>query len=80
MSVDREARSFKDAHLQAEALKLTLGTKIAHRLAHADRGRQWRGQASRRSHHGIADGLTTAPITFRRDTSPTATPALKIGS
>ena len=26
-----------DAHLQAQALMLTLGAKIAHRLAHANR-------------------------------------------
>src|SRR3954463_13844690 len=46
-----------DAHLQAQALVLTLGAEIAHRLAHADRrGNGAVGRLEGR-HHGIADGF-----------------------
>src|SRR2546429_3480982 len=46
-----------DAHLQAQALMLTLGAKIAHRLAHPDRrGNGAIGRLEGR-HDGIADGL-----------------------
>src|SRR5215207_7766017 len=46
-----------DAHLQAQALMLTLGAKIAHRLTHADRrGNGAVGRLEGR-HDGIADGL-----------------------
>src|SRR6266852_8913950 len=46
-----------DAHLQAQALMVTLGAKIAHRLAHADRSRNGAVGRLEGRHHGIADGL-----------------------
>src|SRR5229473_7454448 len=46
-----------DAHLQAEALMLTLGAKIAHRLAHADRSGNGAVRRLEGRHHGIANGL-----------------------
>ena len=50
-----------DAHLQAQTLMLTLGTEIAHRLAHADRrGNGAVGRLEGR-HDGIADGLHDRP-------------------
>src|SRR5256885_15449705 len=55
-----------NAHLQAQALMLTLGAKIAHRLAHADRSRNgavWRLEGR---HHGVANGLHDGPP-FGRD-------------
>src|SRR5882757_9289733 len=55
-----------DAHLQAQALMLTFGAKIAHRLAHADRcGNGAVGRLEAR-HHGIANGLHDGPP-FGRD-------------
>src|SRR6266852_1920663 len=46
-----------DAHLQAQALMLTLGAKIAHRLAHADRSGNGAVRRLEGRHHGIANGL-----------------------
>src|ERR1700721_2778699 len=46
-----------DTQLQAEALMLALGAKVAHRLAHADRRRNGALRRLERRHHGIADGL-----------------------
>src|SRR6478609_4624666 len=46
-----------DAHLQAQALMLTLGAKIAHRLAHADRRGNGAVRRLEGRHDGIADGL-----------------------
>src|SRR2546428_11077513 len=55
-----------DAHLQTQALMLTLGAKIAHRLAHADRrGNGAVGRLEGR-HDGIANGLRDSP-SFGRD-------------
>src|SRR5258708_20079979 len=50
-----------DAHLQAQALMLTPGAKIAHRLAHADRGGNGAVRRLEGRHHGIADGLHDGP-------------------
>src|ERR1700724_528522 len=58
---DREAGSFVDAHLQAQALMLTLGAEIAHRLAHADRSGNGAVRRLEGRHHGIADGLHDGP-------------------
>src|SRR2546430_3153827 len=55
-----------DAHLQVQALMLTLGAKIAHRLAHADRSRNGAVRRLEGRHHGIADGLYDRPP-FGRD-------------
>src|SRR6267142_3766221 len=55
-----------DAHLQAQALMLTLGAKIAHRLAHADRRGNGAVRRLEGRHHGIADGLHDG-TPFRRD-------------
>src|SRR5262245_22408662 len=44
---------------------LTLGAKIAHRLAHADRSRDGAVRRLEGRHHGIADGLHDRP-SFRR--------------
>src|SRR5438309_11323417 len=46
-----------DAHLQAQALMLTLGAKIAHRLTHADRRGNGAVRRLEGRHHGIANGL-----------------------
>src|SRR6195256_230381 len=50
-----------DAHLQVQALMLTLGAKIAHRLAHADRGGNGAVRRLEGRHHGIANGLHDRP-------------------
>src|SRR6266480_6579561 len=50
-----------DTHLQAQALMLTLGAKIAHRLAHADRSGNGAVRRLERRHHGIANGLHDGP-------------------
>src|SRR5882724_9479889 len=50
-----------DAHLQAQALMLTLGAKIAHRLAHAERSGNGAVRRLEGRHHGIADGLHDGP-------------------
>src|ERR1700692_1289239 len=50
-----------DAHLQAQALRLTLGAKIAHRLAHADRSGNGAVGRLEGRHHGIANGLHDGP-------------------
>src|ERR1700724_3546017 len=50
-----------DAHLQAQALVLTLGAKIAHRLAHADRSASGAVGRLEGRHHGIANGLHDGP-------------------
>src|ERR1700730_15413022 len=50
-----------DAHLQAQALVLTLGAKIAHRLAHADRSGNGAVGRLEGRHHGIANGLHDGP-------------------
>src|SRR6202047_279843 len=55
-----------DAHLQAQALMLTLGTKIAHRLAHADRSGNGACRRLEGRHHGIANGFHDGPP-FGRD-------------
>src|SRR5260370_1414113 len=55
-----------DAHLQAQALMLTLGAKIAHRLAHADRSGDGAVRRFEGRHHGIANGLHDGPP-FGRD-------------
>src|ERR1700737_1678757 len=55
-----------DAHLQAQALMLTLGAEIAHRLAHADRSGNGAVRRLEGRHHGIANGLHDA-LPFRRD-------------
>src|SRR6202022_1682583 len=55
-----------DAHLQAQALMLTLGAKIAHRLAHADRSGNGAVRRLEGRHHGIANGLHDGPP-FGRD-------------
>src|SRR5260221_3587178 len=55
-----------DAHLQAQALMLTLGAKIAHRLAHADRSGDGAVRRLEGRHHGIANGLHDGPP-FGRD-------------
>src|SRR6266436_8776883 len=55
-----------DVHLQAQALMLTLGAKIAHRLAHAERGGNGAVRRLEGRHHGIADGLHDG-TPFRRD-------------
>src|SRR6478672_12978592 len=55
-----------DAHLQAQALMLTLGAKIAHRLAHADRSGKRAVRRLEGRHHGIAYGLHDGP-SFGRD-------------
>src|ERR1700720_643156 len=55
-----------DAHLQAQALVLTLGAKIAHRLAHADRGSNGAVRRLEGRHHGIANGLDDG-ASFGRD-------------
>src|ERR1700682_3914835 len=46
-----------DAHLQAQALMLTLGAKIAHRLAHADRSGNGVVRRLEGRHHGSANRL-----------------------
>src|SRR5258705_9513745 len=46
-----------DANLQAQALMLTLGAKIAHRLTHADRSGTGAVRRLEGRHHGIANGL-----------------------
>src|SRR3954454_4294234 len=56
-----------DAHLQAQALMLTLGAKIAHRLAHADRGRNGAVRRLEGRHHGIANGFYDRPPLGRDD-------------
>src|SRR6202043_755454 len=55
-----------DAHLQAQALVLTLGTKIAHRLAHADRSGNGAVRRLEGRHHRIANGFHDGPP-FGRD-------------
>src|ERR1700737_2242641 len=55
-----------DAHLQAQALMLTLGAEIAHRLAHADRSGNGAVRRLEGRHHGIANGLHDGPP-FGRD-------------
>jgi len=46
------------AHLQAQALMLTLGAKIAHRLAHCGSQRQWRAS-------GVSKvAITASPTVF----------------
>src|SRR5258708_19575494 len=55
-----------DAHLQAQALMLTLGAKIAHRLAHADRSGDGAVRRLEGRHYGIANGLDDGPP-FGRD-------------
>src|ERR1700681_3137368 len=55
-----------DAHLQAQALMLTLGAKIAHRLAHANRRGNGAVRRLEGRHHGIANGLHDGPP-FGRD-------------
>src|SRR5256886_14694650 len=55
-----------DAHLQAQALMLMLGAKIAHRLAHADRSGNGAVRRLEGRHHGIANGLHDCPP-FGRD-------------
>src|SRR3982075_3117577 len=50
-----------DAHLQAQALMLTLGAKIAHRLAHADRSGNGAVGRFEGRHHGIANRLHDGP-------------------
>src|ERR1700738_2759655 len=50
-----------DAHLQAQALVLTLRAKIAHRLAHADRSGNGAVGRLEGRHHGIANGLHDGP-------------------
>src|SRR5437588_12720537 len=55
-----------DAHLQAQALMLMLGAKIAHRLAHADRSGNGAVRRLEGRHHGIANGLHDRPP-FGRD-------------
>src|SRR6266496_5199122 len=50
-----------DAHLQAQALMLPLGAKIAHRLAHADRSRNGAVRRLEGRHYGIANGLHDGP-------------------
>src|ERR1700742_4012207 len=55
-----------DAHFQAQALMLTLGAEIAHRLAHADRRGKGAVRRLEGRHHGIADRLHDRPP-FRRD-------------
>src|SRR3954471_7559870 len=46
-----------DAHLQAQALMLPLGAKVAHRLAHPDGGGNGAVRRLESRHHGIANGL-----------------------
>src|SRR6266446_7210490 len=46
-----------DTHLQPQALVLTFGAKIAHRLAHADRSRNGAVRRLEGRHHGITNGL-----------------------
>src|SRR6201998_3436647 len=46
-----------DAHLQSQALMLTLGAKIAHRLAHSDRRGNGAVRRLEGRHHGIANGF-----------------------
>src|SRR6516162_3211789 len=46
-----------DSHLQEQALMLTLRTEIAHRLAHADGGRNGAVRGLEGRHHGVPDGL-----------------------
>src|SRR5580700_242365 len=50
-----------DAHLQSQALMLTLGAKIAHRFAHADRSGNGAVRRLEGRHHGIANGLHDGP-------------------
>src|SRR5712672_2366420 len=50
-----------DAHLQAQALMLTPGAKIAHRLAHADRSGDGAVRRLEGRHPGIANGLDDGP-------------------
>src|SRR6202035_386573 len=50
-----------DAHLQAQALMLTLGAKIAHRLAHANRRGNGAVRRLEGRHHGIANGFHDGP-------------------
>src|SRR6195256_3076380 len=55
-----------DAHLQPQALMLTLGAKIAHPLAHADRSGNGAVRRLEGRHHGIANGFHDGPP-FGRD-------------
>src|SRR2546425_5857502 len=50
-----------DTHLQPQALVLTFGAQIAHRLAHADRSRNGAVGRLEGRHHGIANGLHDSP-------------------
>src|SRR6266478_9181911 len=56
-----------DAQLQAQALMRTLGAKIAHRLAHADRSGNGAVRRLEGRHHGIANGLHDGPPLGRDD-------------
>src|SRR3954451_10114527 len=50
-----------DAHLEAQALVLTLGAEIAHRLAHPDRRSNGAVGRLEGRHDGIANGLNHRP-------------------
>src|SRR5258705_12237998 len=50
-----------DAHLQAQALMLTPGAKIAHRSANGDRSGDGAVRRLEGRHHGIANGLHDGP-------------------